>query len=161
MKRLIVDGYSHRGKATRLTLRFDDKGHLLNPRAAAASSMFGWGEWQSSEKIPSHLGHCWWVSTAGHGGYILVTFIKVALCKEPVLKVEHPFGTVYVYEFEEDCDWAILEYQDALVRQHALQKFNKRHAELGKPTYSEAEYTAKFIMPNLTRYNAWVVKVPA
>ena len=124
IRRLIVQGYSHRGKPTRVTLRFDDKGHLLNPRAAAGNSMVGWGEWQSSEKVASHFGDCWWVSTAGHGGYILVTCIKDLPFKEPALKVEHSFGTVYVYEFEEDCDWAILEYRDELVRRHALKRIN-------------------------------------
>jgi len=153
IRRLTVTGHSHRSKATRVTLRFDEKGHLLNPRAAAANSMIGWGPWQSSEKFPSHFGACWWVSTAGHGGYILVTPIKGLPFKEPALKVEHAYGTVYVYEFEEDCDWAILEYRDELVRRHALARCNGWRAERGEPARTEAEYLAECVMPCLQRWN--------
>ena len=158
IRRLIVQGYSHRGKPTRVTLRFDDKGHLLNPRAAAGNSMVGWGEWQSSEKVASHFGDCWWVSTAGHGGYILVTCIKDLPFKEPALKVEHSFGTVYVYEFEEDCDWAILEYRDELVRRHALKRINGYPANQNKPQRTEAEYLAESILPCLRRYNPTMLR---
>jgi hypothetical protein len=115
--------------------------------------MVGWGEWQSSEKIPSHFGHCWWVSTAGHGGYILVTPIKGLPFKEPALKVEHSFGTVYIYEFEEDCDWALLEQRDELVRRHALKKRNGWRAERSEPTLTEAQYTAESILPCIQRWN--------
>ena len=152
-RRLIVQGYSQRGAPTRVTLRFDDKGNLTNPRAAAASSMVGWGEWQSSEKVPSHFGHCWQVSTAGHGGYILVTPLKSLPFKEPSLKVEHTFGTVYVYEFEEDCDWAILEYRDDLVRQHALIQQNHRRNEHGEPPILDGDYIVQTILPCLKRWN--------
>ncbi len=158
-RRLIVEGYSHRGKPTRVTLRFDDKGHLLNPRAAAANSMVGWGPWQSSEKVPSHWGGCWWVSTAGHGGYILVTSIKDLPFKEPALKVEHSsFDPVYVYEFEEDCDWTILEYRDELVRRHALTKRNGWRAERGEPPRTEEEYLAKCILPCLQHWNPTMLR---
>jgi hypothetical protein len=159
IRRLIVEGYSHRGKPTRVTLRFDEKGHLLNPRAAAANSMVGWGPWQSSEKVPSHWGACWWVSTAGHGGYILVTFIKDLPFKGPALKVEQPpLDSVYVYEFEEDCDWAILEYRDELVRRHALAKRNGWRAERGEPPRTEAEYLAECILPCLQRWNPTMLR---
>ena len=153
MQRLIVTGYSHNGKPTELTLRFNN-GKLLNPRAAAASSIVGWGEWQQSEKVPSHYGDCWYVSTAGHGGYILVSPIKGLPFKEPALKVEHPFGTVYVYEFEEDCDWAILEYQDELARRHALKKYNARR--LGHDI-TESAYIANILVPCLRGWNGWVL----
>jgi hypothetical protein len=157
MRKLIVTGHSHYGKPTRLTLKFDDRRNLLNHRAVAASSMIGWGEWQQSEKVSSHWGDCWWVSTAGHGGYILVTSVKGTPFKEPVLSVDHVFGTVYVYEFEEDCDWAILEYHDALVRQHALKRHNDRRIELGKPAYSGADYLTDIVIPCLRQWNAWVL----
>jgi hypothetical protein len=159
IRRLIVEGYSHRGKPTRVTLRFDEKGHLLNPGAAAANSMVGWGPWQSSEKVPSHWGACWWVSTAGHGGYILVTFIKDLPFKGPALKVEQPsLDPVYVYEFEEDCDWAILEYRDEMVRRHALAKRNGWRAERGEPPRTEAEYLAECILPCLQRWNPTMLR---
>ena len=153
MRQLRVEGYGHNGKATHITLRFDDKGNLLNPRTAARNGMVGWGEWQSSEKVPSHFGDCWWVSTAGHGGYILVTPIKGLPFKEPALKVEHSFGTVYVYEFEEDCDWALLEYRDELVRRHALKKRNGWRADQGEPPRTETEYMTESILPCIQRWN--------
>ena len=151
MKRLTVQGYSRHGKPARITLRFDDKGKLLNPRSAAASSMIGWGEWQQSRKVPCNWGNCWRVNTAGHGGYILVTPIKGLPFKEPALKVEHAFGTVYVYEFEEDCDWAILEYHDPLVRQARVKELRARGTNV-----SEQEYIDTSIRPCLSGYNSWV-----
>jgi hypothetical protein len=155
--KLIVTGFSHRGKHTRVTLRFDGNRNLLNPIAAAKSSMVGWGEWQSSKKMPSHFGDCWWVSTAGHGGYILVTQIKGLPFKEPALKVEHAFGTVYVYEFEEDCDWAILEYRDELVRQAALKDRNRRCKELDKPVIGPLSYL-ETLTACLREWNAWTLE---
>jgi len=154
IRRLIVNGYSHSGKPTRITLHFDEKGHLLNPRAAAANSMVGWGPWQSSKKVPSRWGTCWWVSTAGHGGYLLVTSIKNLPFKGPALKIEHTFlDPVYVYEFEEDCDWAVLEYRDELIRRHAVKKYNSWRAKRGEPPRTEAEYLADCILPCLQRWN--------
>jgi hypothetical protein len=155
---LTVSGYSQDGKPTRVTLRFDDKRNLRNPRDAAKSSMVGWGKWQSSEKVPSHFGNCWWISTAGHGGYILVTSIKGLPFKEPALKVEHDFGTVYVYEFEEDCDWAILEYHDELVRRHSIKTHNERRAERGEPALTEEQYVQESILPTLRQCNAWTLR---
>jgi hypothetical protein len=73
--------------------------------------------------------------------------------KEPALKVEHSFGTVYVYEFEEDCDWALLEQRDELVRRHALKKRNGWRAERSEPTLTEAQYTAESILPCIQRWN--------
>ena len=153
MRQLRLTGLGHNGRPTRATLRFDDNGNLLNPRAAAKNGMVGWGEWQQSEKVPCNLGHCWWVSTAGHGGYILVTTIKGLPFKEPALKVEHTFGTVYVYEFEEDCDWALLEQRDELVRRHALKQYNDRRADHGKPSLTEAQYMAENVLPCVQRRN--------
>lgn len=159
MKRLTVTGHSHYGKPTRVTLRFDDHGKLLNPRAAAKSSMVGWGEWQHAVKVPSRFGECWCVSTAGHGGYILVTQTKGPF-KEPALSAEHAYGRAYVYEFEEDCDWAILEYRDEQVRQHALGEKNSRRNDHGQPRQTDQEYLANTIVPCLRGYNALVLDNP-
>ena len=153
MRQLTVEGYGHNGKPPRVILRFDDSGSLLNPKSAAKNGMVGWGAWQSSEKVPSRFGHCWWVSTAGHGGYILVTPIKDLPFKEPALKVEHAFGTIYVYEFEEDCNWALLEYHDELARQHAMTRRNGWRAEQGEPPQTETEYMAQCVLPCIERWN--------
>jgi hypothetical protein len=155
MKAIRLHGHTHNGRAVHITLRFDDSGNLLNPKSAAKNGMVGWGQWQESSKVPCGLGDCWWVSTAGHGGYILVT--SKPLDREPILapalKVEDALGHVYVYEFEEDCNWAILEYQDETLRRHALGLYNARRTDAGKDAITEAEYMDTMVLPCLRRWN--------
>lgn len=148
--KLLVSGYSYHGKFTRVTLKFNEEGHLTNPRAVAACSMVGWGTWQSSEKVPTMFGHCWWVSTPGHGGYILVSPSKLPF-KDPALSVES--RGVYVYEFEEDCDWAILEYHDETVRQYALKRVNENRVNMGEPAWTSAKYLDQCVIPCLQRWS--------
>lgn len=115
-RRVKLLGYNtYDGKPTHVTLRFRE-GVLINPRAMAQSSMVGWGKWQHSQKLPCDAGHCWEVSTAGHGGYILVTqqFLRWAGCTS--LSVEHEGLEAHVYEFEEDSQYAVLEAHDATLR---------------------------------------------
>jgi len=172
--RLRCQGYSaENGRLTQVALRFSDC-KLENPRAMATSSLVGWGAWQESEKVPCSLGDCWWVSTAGHGGYVLVTQTKyhgddsLVRFKKPTFKVEHdasevwrdiPELYVYAYEFEEDCDWAILEYQDPQVLQWALASSNKRRMELGEPERTVADYVES-IRATLRMYNPWLLETP-
>jgi hypothetical protein len=151
MKTIRLHGTAHNGRPTRITLRFDDSGNLLNARSAAKNAMVGWGEWQQSAKVPCGLGSCWWVSTAGHGGYILVT--AKPLDREPALKIEHSFGNVFIYEFEEDCNWAILEFQDETLRRHALGLYNARRIDAGKDAATESQYMETVILPCLRQWN--------
>lgn len=103
-------------RQTRVTLKFNAEGELLNAVALARSGLVGWGEWQESHKVKSAFGKCWWCSTPGHGGYILITQEPISF-KEPAFETSYTFPTgpavkVYAYEFEEDCDWAILLHND-------------------------------------------------
>lgn len=152
---LKVQGYSiETAKQTTVTAKFDEKGILLNPRAVAQSSQFGWGKWQESKKIPCSFGCCYWCSTPGHGGYILVTQMEeLPAFKDPVRVVD--YGGRYkfkVFEFEEDCDWAILEYHDPKVRNHSLARLNRP-----KSTVSEVEYM-KIVVATLKHYAPWVLE---
>ena len=101
---------------TRVTLKFDSAGELLNAVALARSGLVGWGLWQQSHKVKSAFGKCWFCSTAGHGGYILITQTPITF-KDHAFEVHHLFASgpsvvAYAYEFEEDCDWAILLHND-------------------------------------------------
>lgn len=107
-------GQSIDGRNTKLTLKFDCANNLLNPIAAARSSLVGWGEWQHSKVIPCQYGYCWRVITAGHGGYIMVTQDKVEW-HTPILSLDH---NVYIHQFEEDCEWAKLLYMDENIPQN-------------------------------------------
>src|SRR4051812_3663648 len=107
---LRVYGLSHGCKKTRVSLRFR-AGRLLNPQALARSSMVGWGPWQTSAKVQTLWGPAWYVTTAGHGGFILVTQTNLTPFGEPTWRAETAIQGVlvwaYVYQFEEDCDWTI------------------------------------------------------
>ena len=159
MNRLVtVHGFNCYGRPSRVTLKFDDNKKLLNPGNVARSSMVGWGRWQASEKIPCKYGSTWWVSTSGHGGYILV-------CQEdydgifPMLSldVEEEMGKCRVYEFEEDCNWAILEYHDELVRSYRLSQVNETRKSRGEDPFSDEEYLKLRVIPCLERWNPEVI----
>lgn len=147
-------------KPTRVTIKFDDNGKLLNPRSLAMSSMVGWGKVQYSHKAKSEHGDVWWVSTPGHGGYILVTQEIKNWAKEPSIKVEHAYGNVYVYEFEEDCDWAILEYHDRKVLESAVEQRRKNAATQGirKDVMDANQWLQRAVIPCLERWNKWVLE---
>lgn len=160
MRKLKVNGTSmETARATSVTLNFDDHGKLLNPRTAATSSLVGWGKWQASCKVPCSFGDLWWCSTAGHGGFILVTQQFYGAegprpwFKDTAYKVEHEFGKVYVYEFEEDCDWALLVYQDPKVLEAEVARYNKQ----GHVITAE-EFLRENVLPTLRHYNKWVLK---
>jgi len=138
-------------RKTYVTMVFED-GKLLNPRNLAFNSMVGWGKIQGSSKLKCKFGDCWWVSTPGHGGYILVTQTKLEWAKEPTIKVEEPVcGNVYVYEFEEDCDWAILEYHDYdLMVAAVADRGNRRTPD---------DHLHQVVIPCLERWNDWVLGV--
>lgn len=146
-----IYGYSYEtNRKTHYTARFDENGKLLNPKNIAKSSLFGWGKWQlSSRKVKCSLGSCWWVSTAGHGGYILVTQKKLDIPVESVFSYEKNYnGTkliFHVYQFEEDCDWAVLEYFDETVLEDSRKKNDVK--------LSKEEYKEKYIIPTLQAYN--------
>lgn len=121
---LRVQGTSHSCKTVRLGLHFDEDGTLLNPLRVARSSLVGWGPWQTQHRVETRWGPAWYVSTAGHGGYILVTQTRVVpeAFGAPVFAVDHEGKRVFVHEFEEDCAWAVLEYLDAGVREWSRTK---------------------------------------
>lgn len=121
MYRLRVSGWSdYAQRRVNVTLRYDQSGKLLNPRSVAMSQQVGWGEIQQSRKLHSRFGDVWWVSTAGHGGAILVTqkrYPELEGLYEPAFKIEAQFPEgprveTYAYEFEEDTAWAYLAYVD-------------------------------------------------
>ena len=160
MNLLKVQGYTYgmnRPRLTAYTVKYDASGTILNPRTIAASKQYGWGEWQSSEKVPCSLGDCWWCTTASHGGYVLVTQNKDLpftsdqarrLFKEPSRVVNRPPLFYQVFEFEEDCDWAILEYNDPLLREFSLTRINRNRAEAEKPPRNSC-------VPQLTAEEYW------
>ena len=120
--KLIVPGYCQDScRNSKVSLLFDEQHRLLNPRTLARSSMVGWGPWQSSAKVETKWGPAWFVTTAGHGGYILVSQTK-GLPGYLAFTVERERGNAYVYEFEEDTAWAILEYLDENVREWAVKR---------------------------------------
>ncbi len=135
MKHIVrVHGYSHEScKRVRLSVEFDD-GKLLNAERIARSSMVGWGPWQTSAKVQTKWGPAWFVTTAGHGGYILVTQAKETPFGGPLWQVESSAGNVYVHEFEEDCNWAVLEYHDAKVREWARLRISAHRTPEAGPT---------------------------
>jgi hypothetical protein len=57
-----------------------------------------------------------------------------------------------VFEFEEDCDWAILEYRDALVFNHSLRRINGNRLRANNPLLTAEEYR-KGIVDTLRQYN--------
>lgn len=126
---------------TPLTIKYDEETQkVLTPfRNIAAHSSHGWGEWHTSQSLKVSVGKCWNVSTGGHGGFILVTQEKLPFVPDasrfPRLHdlslysgqaYEYIDGAatltwpaperlvcpLYVYEFEEDCAWAVLLYHD-------------------------------------------------
>lgn len=106
-RHVTIHGMNTYCRNARVKVKYDET-RILNPRAVAASSLIGWGSWQSSRKIHSKHGECFWCTTAGHGGYILVTTKPVTFAS-PALEAALPNGpALYVYEFEEDCEWANL-----------------------------------------------------
>ena len=157
---LRVQGYNTETcKITEVTAKFDDDGKLLNPRDVARNSQFGWGKWQSSEKIPCSFGNCWWCTSAGHGGYILVTQADQDFYIEPACNVEHLRGSFRVFEFEEDCDWAVLEYFDPKARAHSMKRRNGNLERAGEPPETEEKYM-EGIIQTLKQYRPGVLKVP-
>ncbi len=124
--KIIVHGYPMEGlvplRKTKVSLWFDAEGILLNPIALASSSMVGWGKWQSSARVKTRWGPAWWCSTAGHGGYLLVTQTLDTPFGEPTWRLDHEAGKAYLFEFEEDCAWAMLEYADQSVAQQMLRR---------------------------------------
>jgi hypothetical protein len=157
MFRLRVQGYGiDTGKPATFTALFDDNGKLTNPRSVATSSQFGWGQWQSSKKVPCSFGDCWLCSSAGHGGYILVTQQdQLPPFKDPSRTVDFERnGQHYkfqVFEFEEDCDWAILEYRDDKLRAYSLTKINQSRQVAKLPPYTDEQYRQD-IIKTMQRY---------
>lgn len=147
-QRVIVTGWPAVGgrKKSKVTLKFDsDSGKLKNPRDLAKSGLVGWGRWQDETKFPSQYGHVWYVTTPGHGGYILVTQEKHAEFGVPFLTVETEKYydreyVAYAYEFEEDGNWAILELFDPMVAKKSLKIRNGYRTSSGKEPYSMNEY---------------------
>lgn len=110
--------------------------------------MVGWGPWQSSARVQTKWGPAWYVMTASHGGYILVTQQGTPFGK-PVWAVTHALGRVAVHEFEEDCNWAILEWLDEGVREWARTRHNQMRPE---NPISAHEYLSR-IRDSIARYN--------
>jgi hypothetical protein len=135
--RLQVAGISREtGRESRVTLKFNAEGELLNAIALAKSSLIGWGEWQQSHKVKSAFGKCWWCSTAGHGGFILVTQEPIGF-REPAFETHYAFPTgpavkVYAYEFEEDCDWSLLLEKDPQAFESEIDHMMTQESNAGK-----------------------------
>jgi len=109
-KVLKLYGYGQHGRRTHVRI-WHDGTKLLKPRNIARSGLVGWGKVQQEQKIKCTFGDCWWVTTPGHGGYILVASKPLPFDWPPVLRQDiNENLTVYVYEFEEDCAWAVLLY---------------------------------------------------
>lgn len=173
MRQVNVSGHSmETNRPVILAVKFNDEGKLLNSRLVATSSMIGWGEWQTSRKVPCSFGDLWACTTAGHGGFILVTqtFYHTdegnprPWFKAPMLKVEHQFGNVYVYEFEEDCDWAILVYQDEKVLEAETNYYNSRanaRSQGLEVSLTTKEFLEKFVLPTVQHYAKWILPTAA
>jgi hypothetical protein len=163
MNRILrVHGYNtENGKATKVTLRFNEDKKLLNPRALAASSMVGWGRWQQSKKIETKWGPAWYVGTAGHGGYLLVTqkppadlpFGHEGLGGEPAFFVEEDAGVAYVWEFEEDCNWAILEYFDETARETTRAEINRYRVARGEEAFTSEQFLNERVIPTIKQWH--------
>ncbi len=143
--RLQVAGMSREtGRESRVTLKFNAEGELLNAIALARSGIVGWGAWQQSHKVKCALGKCWSCSTAGHGGLILVTQEPI-IFKEPAFEVRHAFSTgpavkVYAYEFEEDCDWSLLLANDPQAFESEIDNMMTWESNAGKTKESIREW---------------------
>ena len=154
----VMGNSAENARSTHVIAQFDAAGKLLNPRSIAASSMFGWGKWQHSEKMPCSFGDLWWTSTPGHGGYILVTQNEnLPEFKEAARTVDYELQgkrfKFQVFEFEEDCDWAIIEYRDPLLRAHSFNRVNANRARDNRPPMTEQEFMQDIIISSLNRWN--------
>lgn len=152
-----LDGYGAQAyRPTHVTAKFSETGKLLNPRAIASSSMFGWGPWQTSRKVKCSYGDCWQVSTAGHGGYILVAtqeygiFDRELEAKWLVRSLKDgPVERLYVYQFEEDCAWSKLLYADPVALADTV-KYWSRYVGY---TETVDEYLNEYVIPSLNRWS--------
>jgi len=89
---------------------------------AAGSRLYGWGSINSQEKIRGR--NVWYFSCSGHGGYVVIKTDGDGVIIPEGFGVTFEFDdmnyddgrvAVQVYQFEEDCDWAILEYYNPFV----------------------------------------------
>lgn len=128
-----IEGFGPYGaRKHRIKVELDlDSGKLLNPRAVAVSSLVGWGKVQNAETFPCSYGYCLWVSTPGHGGFIVITQTPLPFKMEPAAEWEfkrvnggEPIR-ILAYEFEEDCAWAILAYHDPLLQNADYERCRK------------------------------------
>ena len=126
-----VEGWSREtGKKSHVKVYLElETGKLLNPRAIALSSLVGWGKVQDCETMSSSFGYCVWVSTPGHGGFILVTQTPLPFEVEPAQEWEFKRVSggepirIFAYEFEEDCAWAILVYKDSALQNADYERY--------------------------------------
>lgn len=66
-----------------------------------------WGQVQDSQKLAPGVR---WVSTAGHGGFLLTRKAAAELLTQEGQRRGKEYGAAYL-AYEEDCDWAILGYE--------------------------------------------------
>ena len=102
---IVVDGNTN---TTKISIRKSDAVKIARSVANAEKYM-GWGEIACQKKMPGQ--NIWWFSCSGHGGYVAVLMpgdgITVPVGYEPIMTGSYGLK---VYAFEEDCDWAILDY---------------------------------------------------
>lgn len=120
---LRIRRWTHSAKTTYLKLRFSD-GEILPKDAekwARSVALRQWGggiNSQTKVRVEGIPGHVWWFDTWGHGGYVMVA--KKGSFPEVLEKYTRD-GCIYwgaypdwaayvVLVFEEDCDWAVLEW---------------------------------------------------
>lgn len=139
-------------KVVKVRVWFDEQGKLLNPVALARSKMVGWGDWQTSKKLACDHGWLWYCTTAGHGGYILVTQTRYDKFGSPALfwESEDQRLKFFVYEFEEDCRWAVIEYLDEKVLEASVAYLKQRgyDKELTKERWLKNE-----VIPTMVHWN--------
>ena len=134
MRQCYLQGWGRdSGKATKVKAKYEGMA-LLNPRALAVSTLCGWGKVQDSHVVESQYGYGLWVSTPGHGGYVLVTTQRLPFRACLACEFQLPEGPeVFVYEFEEDCEWSNLLHNDPV----AFESDWKRRQSWSKGTREE------------------------
>jgi len=159
--RLNYGGYTRYCRRTSVSLKYDENGKLLNPLSLARSSLVGWGQWQSSKKITCSYGDLWSVSTAGHGGLILVTQKELPFEWSKTVDINYDFYVdglnvkTYVYEFEEDCSWAVILYKDNVAFESYVKYWNSWREKSDEENRADLN---KFIVDSLISWSPKILR---
>ncbi|MBF7084408.1 hypothetical protein IT084_15755 [Desulfallas sp. Bu1-1] len=157
-----VGYYDRMGRVRHLKLKFtEDK---ITPESAqkwARHWALQWGDVNHQKKVRADLpGHAWWFGCSGHGGYILVApmsavpklFNDKFAVDGAATWSDYYYTSVKgyaVYRFEEDCNWAVLEYAIPEVAYWAVLNREREFARYDKDPERKALALKRLKSPKL------------